>query len=355
MARPKKVTLVIDKQEVEAPVGTTIMQATDRMGIQIPRLCKHPHLSPASSCRLCLVEIKGERTLVTACSRLVGEGLVVTTDSPRVMRARRVVLELLLSDHPNDCMTCEKGGYCDLQDYAYEYKVSDSRFKGGRHHYPVDKNNPFIVRDFEKCIKCYRCAQACQEIQHCNVIDYMGRGFDTMVTSAGNRPLLKTDCVFCGRCVSVCPVGALTEKVSAGRGRSKDLKKTHTICPYCGVGCSVILETDGKKLIRVSSNEDAQVNKGSLCVKGRFGLDFINSEDRLKTPLIRRNGQLVPATWNEAISVVASRLRQTRNEYGADSIGFLSSSKCTNEENYLLQKFARAGIGTNNIDNCARL
>jgi NADP-reducing hydrogenase subunit HndD len=355
MAGDKKITLTLDGRPITAFQGETIMEAADNAGVRIPRLCRHPKLKPSSSCRLCLVEVGGSRVLASACSRPVEEGMEIATNSERVTMARRVVLELLLSDHPGDCLTCEQSGSCELQDYAYEYEVDGYRYAGERHLYPVDDANPFITRDFEKCIKCYRCGQACQEIQFCEVIDYTGRGFNTMVTSALDRPLPETDCVYCGRCVSVCPVGALTEKVSRFGGRSKDLKKTHTTCPYCGVGCSLVLETDGKRIVRVSSDEESPVNKGSLCVKGRFGFGFVDSANRLTTPLIRKDGELVPAAWDEAVKLVAEKIKATKKASGADSIAFLASSKCTNEENYVMQKFARAGVGTNNIDNCARL
>ncbi len=352
------VSLFINDVPVKIHRGASIMEAAHKAKVDIPHLCNHRHLTPTGACRLCVVELEGEgpgRPLIAACARPAESGMRVLTHTDRAVAARRLVLELLLSDHPGDCLTCEQSGHCKLQDLAYEYQVADSRFRGRRNRYPIDTANPFIVRDFEKCVKCYRCAQACQELQFCEVIDYMGRGFDTMVTSALNRPLPETECVQCGRCVSVCPVGALTEKPSRYRGRSKDLKKTVTTCPYCGVGCAIVLETDGQHIVRVTSREDSPVNKGDLCVKGRFGYGFVNSPDRLITPLIRKDGELVPASWNEAIAAVAAGLKRTKQEYGADAIGFLSSSKCTNEENYLMQKFARAGVGTNNIDNCARL
>ncbi len=355
--RIKKITVYIDGIEVKANKGSTILEAAKKAGVEIPRLCRHPHLKPTGACRLCLIELEGEgtRPLIAACARPIEPGMRIITDSERVMKARRTVLELLVSDHPLDCLTCEQSGSCALQNYAYDYGIVSSEFAGRRQHHEVDNDNPFITRDFEKCIKCYRCAQACQEIQYCYVIDYLNRGFDTMVTSASNRPLPETECVYCGRCVSVCPVGALTEKLSRFGGRSKDLKKTPTTCPYCGVGCNMILETDGKRVVRVTSSEESSVNKGSLCVKGRFGYGFVNDADRLTTPLIRKKGNLVPASWDEAVALVASKLRETKKAHKADSIAFLSSSKCTNEENYLMQKFARAGVGTNNIDNCARL
>lgn len=355
--RVKKLTITIDGAEFKVNPGQTILQAAGRVGIHIPHLCAHPHLKPTGSCRLCLIELEGEgsRPLIAACTRPIEQGMKIITGSERVMNARRAVLKLLLSDHPLDCLTCEQSGSCALQDYAYEYGITGTEFEGRRQRHEVDNNNPFITRDFEKCIKCYRCSQACQEIQYCYVIDYLNRGFDTMVTSTNNMPLMETDCVFCGRCVSVCPTGALTEKASAGQGRGKDLKRVMTTCPYCGVGCELALEVKGGKIVRVVSDERTLVNKGSLCVKGRFGLSYVNDPNRLTTPLVKKGGKLVPATWDEAVETIAKRLRKTKNEHGADSIAFLSSSKCSNEENYLIQKFARAGVGTNNVDNCARL
>lgn len=355
--RIRKITIAIDGVEFKANKGSTILEAAGKAGVEIPHLCAHPHLKPTGACRLCLIELEGEgsRPLIAACTRPVEQGMKIITGSERVMNARRTVLRLLVSDHPLDCLTCEQSGSCALQNYAYEYGITGSEYGGRRQRHEVDDDNPFITRDFEKCIKCYRCAQACQEIQYCYVIDYMKRGFDTMVTSTNNQPLPQTECVYCGRCVSVCPVGALTEKASVGRGRSKDLKRTMTTCPYCGVGCELALEVKDGKIVRVVSDERTLVNKGSLCVKGRFGLGFVNHPDRLTYPLIRKGGKLIPATWDEAVDTIVKRLRKTKNEHKADSIAFLSSSKCSNEENYLMQKFARAGVGTNNIDNCARL
>ncbi len=366
------VSLTIDGVKTVVPEGTTVLKAAETVGIEILHLCYHEKLSPPSACRLCVVEIKGARTLVASCARPVEEGMEVKTNTERVTQARKVVLELLLSDHPADCLTCETCGSCKLQDYAYAYQVTANRFLGERHNYVVDHSNPFIERDFNRCIVCGRCSLVCKEIQYCYVIDHMNRGFDTMVTSALDRPLPETPCVYCGRCVSVCPVGALTEKVSRFKGRDRDLQKVPTTCPYCGVGCNLELNVYGGRIVKVTSNEESPVNGGCLCVKGRFGFEFVNHPDRLKFPLIRkprqnsagsasgRNGKLTPphfggASWDEAISLISKKLKETKKKYGPDSIGILSSAKCTNEENYLMQRFARAVIGTNNIDHCARL
>jgi formate dehydrogenase alpha subunit len=304
-----------------------------------------------------MVELEGEgdRPLIAACARVVEKGMSVKTRTDRVLAARKTVLELLISDHPLDCLTCESSGVCPLQDYAYEYGVTGQTFAGRRHDYSPDVSNPFIQRDLSKCIKCYRCAQACQDLQFCDIADHMYRGFDTMVTTALDRPLNETDCVSCGRCVSVCPTGALVEKASIGLGRSKNMKRTATICPYCGVGCHIILETNRGSIVRVRSDDKSPVNAGDLCVKGRFGFDFVNSPDRLQQPLVRKDGQLQPASWDEALDFAAARLTEIKKRHKPDSIAILASSKCTNEDNYLMQKFARAAIGTNNIDNCARL
>lgn len=353
--RQKLITLTIDGKKIAVEPGASVMKAALSHGIDIPHFCYLEHITPLAACRLCVVEIEGNRNLIASCARPAESGMIVTTNSERVLKARRMVLDLLLSDHPTDCLTCEKNGDCRLQDYAYEYGVTRTRFDGERHNHPLDESNPFISRDFNKCIKCHRCAQVCQEVQFCNILDYQGRGFDTMVTSADNRPLPETDCVYCGRCVSVCPVGALTAKMSRGLGRAIDVRKVTTTCPYCGVGCSLELHVRKGRVIEVASSEESAVNKGSLCVKGRFGFGFINHPDRLATPLVRKGGSLKPATWDEAIRIVADRLREIKRDNGPDAIALLSSSKCTNEENYLMQKFARAVIGTNNIDNCARL
>jgi predicted molibdopterin-dependent oxidoreductase YjgC len=347
--------LTIDGKEVKAPAGLTIFKAARLAGVKIPHLCYHDRLPATGACRMCVVEVEGARALVTSCTTPIAESMVVHTNSERVRKARRMVIELLVSNHPLDCMTCEMAGACKLQDYAYEYGVKESRFRGERASFPVQDDNGFIVRDYSKCILCGRCVWACASLRYRNVIDFTERGFRTKIATPYDGPLTKDACEFCGECVAVCPVGALTEKPRAGTGREWDFKKVRTICPYCGVGCTLELSVADDRIIRSTAPEDEGTNRGSLCVKGRFGLDFVGHPDRLKTPLVRKNGELVEATWDEALDTVAQNLATTREKHGPSSIGFFSSAKATNEENFIFQKFARAVIGTNNVDHCAHL
>lgn len=353
-----EISLTINDKRVTVQEGTTIFQAAKEAGIEIPHLCHHEKLPPTGACRMCVVEVEGARSLVASCAGPVAQDMVVMTNTPRIIKARKLALELLLSDHPLDCMTCEKAGNCKLQDYAYEFGISEPVFMGERymeHDYPIDASNPFIVRDYNKCILCGRCVAACDNIQVSEALDRMNRGFDTKIIAGADELLQNSSCVFCGRCVSVCPVGALIEKQTVGKGRPWEIEKVRTICNYCGCGCTIQLNVKDGKIVKVTNAEDSPVASGSLCVKGKFGWDFIQNEERLKTPLIKENGEFREASWDEALSLVATRLSEIKEENGGDSIAFLSSAKCSNEENYLMQKFARAVIGTNNVDHCARL
>ena len=347
--------LTIDGREVTAQRGMTVIQAADQIGIRIPRLCYHPQLEPFAGCRLCVVEIQGMRTLAASCALPAAPGMVVQTQSDRALAGRRLAIQLLLSDHPTDCLTCELCGKCELQRYAYELGVRESHFTGKRHYDIVDDSNPCFYRDYSKCILCGRCVSMCHDVVGAGAIDFAHRGFECRVASPFKRPLQDTTCVFCGQCVQACPTGALVERTRAGRGREWDFSTVNTICGYCGVGCGLTFSLKGRDIIRVQGDESNPVNRGRTCVKGRFGWDFLTRDDRLRTPLVRKDGELVAATWDEALEMVAGNLSRIAAEHGPDSLAFLASAKCTNEENYLMQRLARQVYRTNNVDHCARL
>lgn len=345
------INLAINGKKISVPEGSTVLDAAKRLNIRIPTLCHHPKLSPFGGCRLCIVEVKGVPRPLTSCTTPVTEGMEVTTSTPALEDLRKTVLELILSDHPNDCMVCERAGDCTLQELAYEYGITDNRLAGERRTYTKEDANPFIKRDMEKCILCARCVKVCKEVQGVSAIDFAYRGFQAKVCPSFEHDL---NCEFCGQCVSVCPTGALTGKRWAKKGRQKDIKEVDTTCAYCGTGCNLTLHVKDNQVIRVSSKPDTW-NEGWLCAKGRFGYEFIASPDRLKTPLIKRNGKFEEVSWDEALSYTAEKLNSIKEKYGPDAIGGLSSARCTTEENYIFQKFIRAAIGTNNVDHCARL
>ncbi len=347
--------VTINGKICEAEQGQTILEVAKAHGIGIPTLCHLAELTPTGACRVCVVEVEGVRNLMAACSSPANDGMVIRTDSERVLEARRFVVEMLVSCHPLDCMTCEKAGNCALQNLAYELQVTGPGIEGERHEYPVDVSNPFIARDYNKCILCYKCVRACDEIQGIAAIANTNRGFDTKI-SAGHDdgPLQDSNCVFCGQCVQVCPVGALTPKKAVGKGRAWEQKSVRTTCPYCGVGCQLELHMKGEQIVSITAVEDGAPNKGRLCVKGRFGYDFIYSDERLKTPLIRENGAFREASWDEALDLVANKFKQIIAESGPDAIGGVSCARSINEDSYQMQKLFRAVIGTNNIDHCAR-
>ncbi len=344
--------VTINGKEIDSNPESTILEAAQKAGMHIPTLCYHKHLSPYGGCRVCIVEVEGISRLVASCTTPVTDGMVVRTDTEQVRKVRKTVVELILSNHPNDCMICEQSGRCELQDLAYEYGLRENRFKGEMSRYEIEDQNPMLERDYNKCILCGRCVRMCDEIQCVGAIDFTKRGFYSKIATEYDGVL---NCEFCGNCISVCPVGALTGKISRYKGRSWETDKVKTICNYCGCGCSLMLHAKEGKIIRVTQvDDDKCINEGHMCVKGKFGFEYINHEDRLKTPLIRKDGKLQEATWDEALNTVVENLVKIRKKYGNNSIGGLCSAKCTNEDNYLFQKFMRTVIGTNNIDHCAR-
>lgn len=343
--------LTINDKRIEVANNTTILQAAKLLNITIPTLCHHPKLSPFGGCRLCIVEVKGMLRPVTSCTTPVSDGMEVTTSTPAIESMRKTILELILSDHPNDCMVCEKAGSCNLQDFAYEYGIRENPYEGERRVYKERDGNPFIERDLEKCILCGKCVRVCDEVQGVEAIDFGYRGFNAKVCTSFEQDL---NCEFCGQCIYVCPTGALTGKLWNKKGRKGQQSEVDTICPYCGTGCTLTVHVKNNEILKITSKEQS-LNQGFLCVKGRFGYRFAASPERLTHPLIKKGESFEEASWDEALDLIASRLKDIKAEHGADALAGLSSARCTNEENYAFQKLFRAGMGTNNVDHCARL
>jgi len=370
--------VTIDGKQLAVPRHFTILDAAKQAGIEIPSLCAHPELKPIGACRICLVEVEKQRVLQPACTFPVSEGMVVHTQSPAVREARRFVLDLLLSDHPLDCMTCEKAGNCTLQDLAYDYGLKETSYHGEMHNWPLQDDNPFYVRDYNKCILCRRCVRACNYVNGVEAISVVYRGFNAKIAFGMDSTMEDSPCEFCGSCVEVCPVAALWPKQSIGKGRAYQLKQVETVCSYCGVGCKITLHVKGNEIVKVTGANGA-ANHGFTCVKGRFGYDYVNHADRLRKPLMRRylveggekpslhqpkneNGRepnpaadWVEVSWDQALDTVARKLAQTKEAHGGDAFAALCSARCTNEENFLMMKLARQVLQTHNIDHCARL
>jgi len=352
-----KILITIDGRQLEAKPGQTILEVAKENGIYIPTLCYYPATRLVGACRVCVVEVENSRTLVASCSMPASPGMVVRTDTPRVREAQKLVVELLWSSGDHNCLTCESNGQCELQDLIYWLKIEKPRFKIEPPGYPVERTNTMIQRDLNKCVLCGRCIRACNEIQVNEVLDFFERGSNMKVGPAFDTGYIDSSCVFCGACVDACPTGAIINRQSRFEGRPWDLQKVRTTCGYCGVGCQMDLNVYDGKVVKVTGNKEyGTPNQGSLCVKGRFGMDFIHHPSRLKTPLIRQaDGAFREASWEEAYDLIAGQLKAIKKKHGADSVAGLASARCTNEENYLFQKFMRAVIGTNNVDHCARL
>jgi predicted molibdopterin-dependent oxidoreductase YjgC len=382
MADHDTITVTIDDQQAVVPPGTTILEAASQLGIAIPTLCYHEELTPPAVCRICVVEVENARVLQPACATAVVEGMVVHTRSERVVAARRTVLEMLAS-------AVDLSKAPDILAMLEEYDVDASRFAGGRRRdYTVEDDNPFYVRDYSQCVMCWRCVIVCSEVVGASAINFGERGFGSHIAAPFDGPMIESDCVFCGSCVQVCPTEALMSATRPGKGREHEVDRVRTICSYCGVGCSIeyALQVNGdgnRTILSAEGYPEAVVNNEFLCVKGRYGWDFVNHPDRLTTPLIRRDlarelgltqeawtlpdtsplaiehpnieDSFIPVDWDTALDVVATKLAETVKAHGPDAVMGLSSARCTNEENYLFQKLMRLGIGTNNVDHCARL
>lgn len=303
------VTLTINGKEITVPAGTRVLDAAREAGFFIPTFCHDPEIPGYGGCRICVVNIKGARNLMASCVTEATNGMVIETESPDVVEARKTILELLLANHPLDCLTCEKNGDCRLQDYAYRYGIGQSSFKGEKHSYPLDDSNPYITRDLNKCILCGRCVRTCAEVEDRQVIDFAYRGFQTRVAPAMDTNLAESDCVSCARCVAVCPVGALNYANLAGKGRTYEIKKKQVTCSFCDAGCQFDLNYKGDKVIGVSAKAPGQGRP--LCLKGRLGMELRYS-DQLLTPMLKKDGEYVEVSWPEALELedVLSKLKE---------------------------------------------
>ena len=342
------VNLTIDGRPVSVPKGSVIWAAAQKLGIEIPIYCYHPKMDPLGACRMCFVQVEKMPKLATACTTQVAEGMVVRTDTPQVKKGRQGTLEFLLINHPLDCPICDKGGECDLQDYTLRHGPGASRFDLSKRHFqkpiPVSET---ILLDRERCIACQRCVRFCQDVAMENGLVMQERGFKTEV---GVQPDAPFDSIFSGNVVEMCPVGALTAKSYRFVARPWELKRAATVCGQCAVGCNVRADVRVDKLLRQYSRTNDDIDDGFLCDRGRWNTDLSNSPERLRQPLIRRNGALQPASWDEAIQLVAKSLMEIAEREGAGAVGGIGSTHTTNEESYLFQKLVRAGLGSNNVD-----
>ena len=345
------IELTINSKNIKVEPGATILQAAQKNDIFIPNMCYDKRLRPYGGCRLCVVEVEGQKRLFAACSTPAENGMVVHTETPKLHKARKMVLELLLIHHPLDCPICDKAGECQLQDLAFKYGPSESRFVGERKHEPESIAAPLVERNPNRCILCGKCVRVCYDHQGVGAINLLGRGFKSKISPAFEETL---DCEFCGQCIDACPVGALGSKPYRFRSRVWFLDEKAIACPYCGCGCTTNLGIRDGRIVRARGKQGIGINDGDLCSRGRFGFDYIYSENRLTTPMIKKNGTLVEATWEEALEYIAKSLQSIKEKYGPSAIGAIGSQRCTMEDNYMLQRFMREVIGTDNIDSAAR-
>jgi formate dehydrogenase major subunit len=365
----KTVTLTIDGMSVTVPAGTSVMAAAMSLGTQIPKLCATDSLEPFGSCRLCLVEIEGRRGTPASCTTPAEDGMIVRTQSDNLATLRKGVMELYISDHPLDCLTCSANGDCELQDMAGAVGLREVRYghEGENHVFarttgglanenwlPKDTSNPYFTYDPSKCIVCNRCVRACEEVQGTFALTITGRGFESRV-AAGPSDFLGSECVSCGACVQACPTATLIENKVIEHGQPEH--SVVTTCAYCGVGCSFKAEMQGERVIRMVPYKGGQANDGHSCVKGRFAWGYATHKDRITKPMIRDRitDPWREVSWEEAIGKAASEFKRIQTQYGRESVGAVTSSRCTNEEVFLVQKLVRAAFRNNNVDTCARV
>ncbi len=347
------IAITLNGQEVSGHPGMTVLELARESGINIPTLCNAPNLAPYGACRICIVEDERTGALLASCVTPIAAGMVINTDSPKVLERRAVIIKLMLASHPDSCMVCDKGNHCELRRIASDYGIGLLDLQRIPQPIRIEDVNPFLERDLSKCILCAKCIRADQELVVEGAIDYVGRGFSSKPATLNMAPLEQSDCTFCGTCVALCPTGALMLKEKPFRGSSN--RAVPTICPFCGCGCGIILEVKNNRLVGSRPDTNGCVNRGTSCVGGSYGWEIVHSPERLTTPLVRINGDFKQVSWEEALDATAAGMAQVKTKSGAESLAVLGSARCTNEELYLLQKFARCALGTNNVDNSSRL
>ena len=345
------VNLTVDGKKVTAPAGTLLIEACKSVGIEVPSFCYYPNLSLQGACRMCLVKIEKMPKLQTACTTLISEGMAVTTESEEIKQARKSMLEMLLGNHPLDCPVCDAGGECELQDMTFAYGAAESKFMEAKNHKEEQQWSPVVYFDRPRCILCYRCVRVCGEGMDVWALGVQNRGVSSLIAPNKEDHL---ECEECGMCIDICPVGALTSGAYRYKTRPWEMKHVGTVCTHCGDGCKttlgVRLSDTGSEILRGDYRDKSGTNGDFLCIKGRYGFDFANHEERLSQPLIRKNGKLTPATWEEAFELVGKKFAEIRDKDGGAAIGVIGSNRTTNEEAYLLSKFARTVLKTNNVD-----
>jgi NADH-quinone oxidoreductase subunit G len=347
MTDQKLVTLKINDRDVQVPPGTLVIEATRRIGTEVPSFCYYPGLSLQAACRMCLVEVEKMPKLQTACTLVATEGMVVKTNSDQVRQARKYMLEFLLTNHPLDCPVCDKGGECELQDMVFRYGADTSRFVEEKIHRPEEKWSDLVYYDAPRCILCFRCVRVCDEGMDVKALGVGMRGANSVIIPNREDHL---ECEECGMCIDICPVGALTSGTYRYKTRPWEMHYVSTVCTHCSNGCKTTLSVRNHEILRSNNRDLSGINGDFLCVKGRFGFDFTKHPERIKQPLVRKGDKLYPVSWEEASETAAAKLKQILDANGPDSIGFIGSNRTSNEENYLLQRLARATFGTNNID-----
>jgi NADH-quinone oxidoreductase chain G len=345
------VNIIVDGKKVTAPSGTLLIEACKSVGIEVPSFCYYPNLSLQGACRMCLVKVEKMPKLQTACTTVISEGMAVSTDTPEIHQARKSMVEMLLGNHPLDCPVCDAGGECELQDMTFSYGAAESKFIDIKNHREEQQWSPVVYFDRPRCILCYRCVRVCGEGMDVWALGVQNRGVSSIIAPNKEDHL---ECEECGMCIDICPVGALTSGAYRYKTRPWEMKHVGTTCTHCADGCKTTLGVrradTGMEIVRGDNRDKSGINGDFLCMKGRYAFDFANSEDRLTQPLIRKDGRLTPATWEDAFELIGRRFKEIRDNAGGQALGVVGSTRTTNEENYLLQKFARVVLGTNNID-----